>query len=102
TLSSEQGWLQWYAHARLWGGAASVLRGAYDEGVATIREARQIATSIGEKSGAAHYDAILVDALCRAGHLDEARETLTAALTSLREMSELGFESELLRLEGEV
>ena len=101
-LSTEQGWLQWGGHALLWTGAAAVLRGHHDEALPPMREARRLADQIGERSGASHYDAVLIDGLLNVGALDEAEERLRSATSRLAEASEFVFEAELLRLEGEL
>jgi class 3 adenylate cyclase/predicted ATPase len=101
-LSTEQGWIQWMGHAQLWAGAADVLQGRIEVGVAAMREARQLAERAGEKSGGTHYDAILIDGLCQAGWLDEAAERITQAKAQLVAVGEYAFEADLLRLEAEV
>jgi class 3 adenylate cyclase/tetratricopeptide (TPR) repeat protein len=99
TLSNEQGWMHWLGHARLWSSAAEVLRGEVAPGVAGMREARAFADQAGERSGTAHYDAVLIDGLCRIAAYDEAEARLAAANAELYERA---FEPELLELEARV
>jgi tetratricopeptide (TPR) repeat protein len=101
-LSTEQGWIHWLGHARLWAGAGALLEGHLERGIVALREARQFAEQAGERSGAGHYDAVLIDALCRAGLLEEARERIQKAKERLAAGGEQAFEADLLRLEGEV
>lgn len=100
-LSLEQGWIQWLGHAKLWGGAAEVMQGNVERGLAAMREGRAFALQAGERSGATHYDTVMIGALTSAGLLEEADEWITRAKQSMREAGEYAFEAELLRAEGE-
>jgi predicted ATPase len=100
-LSTQQGWVHWLGHARLWAGLGVVRAGRLDEGLAAMREARQFAEQAGERSGAGHYDSVLIAELCRAGLLDEARARTRRAKERLAAGGEQAFAAELLRLEGE-
>jgi serine/threonine protein kinase/tetratricopeptide (TPR) repeat protein len=101
-LSMEQGWIHWLGHAKLWKGAVQVSRGNLTEGVAGVREARNFAEQGGERSGATHYNTVMIDALCRAGQIDEAAEWIEKTKQSMRAAGEDAFEADLLRMEGEV
>jgi predicted ATPase/class 3 adenylate cyclase len=101
-LSAEQGWVQWRGFAQLLSGAAEVMKGETEAGVRLMREARAIGRTLGDKAGSTHYDALLVDGLCRAGLLDEAADVLAGARADVTSTGERAFEAELLRLEGEV
>lgn len=101
-LSLQQGWIQWLGHARLWGGAAQVMQGQIEPGLAAMREGRAFAQQAGERSGATHYDTVVIEGLCSAGLLDEASEWIARAKQGMQEMGEYAFESGLLRSEGEV
>jgi tetratricopeptide (TPR) repeat protein len=100
-LSTQQGWVHWLGHARLWAGAAALCAGHLDDGLEAMRGARQFAEQAGERSGAGHYDAVLIDGLCRAGLLDEARARIRQARDRLAAGGEQAFAADLLRLEGE-
>jgi predicted ATPase len=101
-LSVQQGWVQWHGLARLLGGAADVMRGAIEPGVAAMQEARAIGRMIGEVSGSTHYDCVLADGLCRAGRLDDAAALLAAVRDAIVLTGERAFEADEARLEGEV
>lgn len=101
-LSTEQGWVQWLGHARLWEGAALAAEGRLEEGIARMREGRGLAATAGERSGSSHYDALLVDALCRAGLLDEAQARIAEIRAFIEEGGERAFEAEVDRLDGEI
>jgi predicted ATPase len=101
-LSVQQGWVQWHGLGRLLAGAADVLRGEVEPGVAAMQEARAIGRMIGEKSGATHYDAVLADGLCRAGRLDDAAALLATIRDDIVMTGERAFEADVVRLEGEV
>jgi hypothetical protein len=99
TLSSEQGWIHWLGHARLWLGAADILRGEIEAGVAGMLESRAFSQQAGERSGGVHYESVVIAGLCRAGRLDEAEGRLRAAQDAFYEYA---FEPELLQVEGEI
>ncbi len=48
------------------------MQGNVEEGLAAMREGRGFAQQAGERSGAMHYGAVVIEALCSARQLDEA------------------------------
>jgi serine/threonine protein kinase/predicted ATPase len=101
-LSAQQGWLQWLAFAKLYAGAAAVLHGRLDEGVAEMRAGREISMAMGEVPGASHYEAVFADGLIRAGQLDEAAARLERVLADVIAAGQRAFEADIARLQGDI
>jgi predicted ATPase len=99
-LSAEQGWLQWLAFAKLYAGAAAVMHGRIEEGVAEMRAGREISMAMGEVAGASHYEAVFADGLIRAGHLDEATARLERVQADVVAAGQRAFEADIARLQG--
>jgi tetratricopeptide (TPR) repeat protein len=71
------------------------------EGVALMRQGADLFRSLGQRIGLAHR-AYLAEALVAVGQLDEAASVIAEACRQAEDTGERAFESELLRVRGEI
>ena len=101
-LAEEQGlalWLGWSAILKGWALAAG---GEADAGIAAMRTGIDAARARGAALFHTYYLGLLADTLCRGDRLDEAVATLQEAESLVTANQERFWESELLRLRGEI
>jgi predicted ATPase len=83
-------------------GWARAAGGSHEEGIAELEQGFELSRATGAHMDDPYYFALLADACLRAGRIDETRAAVDAALEHAPAGRRFFFESELLRLEGDL
>jgi predicted ATPase len=99
-LAIDQGFRYRQAIAEILRGWAIAQTGRPHDGVTQLRHGLQLHAATGASMETPYFLALLASALIAANQLDEAQETLTEALDTVRGNRSFFYEPELLRLKG--
>jgi DNA-binding SARP family transcriptional activator/predicted ATPase len=102
SLSTERDASQWLAAGRIMDGAVRAERGEPEAAIAQIRDGLAAYRSTGADLFVPYFLSLLARACLNAGRPREGLSVLAEALETARGTGELVWESELLRLEGEL
>ncbi|GGO81786.1 adenylate/guanylate cyclase domain-containing protein [Marinobacterium nitratireducens] len=98
--AQEHGFPIWSLWGRVLRGWALAQQGEQDAGIAEIRQGLAADRAAGAELWRPYFLSLLLEVLCLAGRLDEARDCLSEAHASLDATEGHLYESELYRLEG--
>jgi class 3 adenylate cyclase/predicted ATPase len=101
-FSSEQGIGNWHLFSTHHRGWAIAEQGRYEEGIALMREALVMAHGAGADIGRTNLLCVLAEAYMKAGHLDDALDTVNEALAAVDQQEERHHEPDIHRVKGEV
>ncbi len=100
--SDEHGLPYYAAIGGLMRGWALAMRGEQETGIALLREGLASYLTTGARQQHTYFLALLAEALCKAGRVQEGLEALAEALEVARQCGEHYYEAELYRLRGEL
>jgi class 3 adenylate cyclase/predicted ATPase len=102
TLSSDEQGYFWPSLARIFHGWARVETGDLDNGVREIRESWAAYQDIGGGVLRTHAFALLAEGLWKLGRLEEALDTISCGIETIKTSREYHFQPELYRVKGEI
>jgi predicted ATPase len=101
-LSTEEGYLFWAAHARIFSGWARAMNGNVDEGIAEMRAGLESYHSTGSGFQTPRFCLMMAEAYSRADDCGQALAALSRGLAHARDHEEHVYEPDLHRLLGEI
>jgi serine/threonine protein kinase/TolB-like protein/predicted negative regulator of RcsB-dependent stress response len=101
-LATDHGLTMWGAWANFWRGWFIAADGDVTKGVSEMRRGLDMARSTGLKALHTAYLAALAETFCRAGRLEDAASTLSEAEALVASNDERFWESDIVRLRGEI
>jgi predicted ATPase len=100
-IATEQGLSLWIANSFVMRGWALAKQGAYDAGIAMLRQGLADWLATGAETHRTYFLGLLAEVLGEGGRIDEALEVLAEALALVRGTGTVFHEAELHRLQGE-
>ena len=101
-LANKNGLVQWIAFGSSLHGWALAEQGCVTEGIAEMRATLATYCAIGSEISRPHFLGLLAEALIKTNQLDEGNRVLSDALHLVDSTDQRYYESELLRLRGEL
>jgi predicted ATPase len=102
TLSSDEQGYFWPSLARIFHGWARIEMGDLDNGVLEIRESWAAYQDIGGGVLRTHAFALLAEGLWKLGRVEEALDTISSGIESIKTSREYHYQPELYRIKGEI
>jgi predicted ATPase len=102
SLSSEHGFRQWLAMARIYRGSALAALGRAEEGLSEIREGLAVYGATGAGAERPTFLTLLAEAQWRRGAWQDGLAAIAEALDIIAENGECAYEAELYRIRGEL
>ena len=100
TLSTDQGFAQWFASGTIRRGWALAEWGQREEGIAQMRQGLATLQGMNSQRARTHYLALLAEAYGRGREAETGLSVLAEALTTTRQNGEGYYKAELYRLQG--
>jgi predicted ATPase len=101
-LSTEHGFIFWFAVANILRGAAIANQERFEEGVAQMQEGLAALREEGAGNGRPQNLSLLAETCIKTGGLDDGLRAVTEALASAEEKENRHYEAETHRLKGEL
>lgn len=101
-LSMEQGFPHYISMGTILRGWATAQQGDVEAGIIQIRDGLAAGDSTQIRIARTHFLAMLAEAHCQAGQVEEGLNVLAEALTSIEQSFERQWQAELYRLKGEL
>jgi tRNA A-37 threonylcarbamoyl transferase component Bud32/predicted ATPase/RecA/RadA recombinase len=101
-LAAEKGFVYWEAHGLFYQGEAKTLEGEVEEGIAQMNQAIGACRATGTETCLTRLRARLAEACVKVGQIEQGLTAIAEGLEVRRKYDERYYESELIRLKGEL